>query len=1292
MHTTFVRPPRVPGPVSPRGEIVLEAPPVLPESQGSMGQLLMFLPMLAGGGAMSLMFVGSGATPVGYLASGLYGVSTLGMFAGSFGRAGGDRRRRLDGERRDYLRYLAQTRRRVARAATAQRDALRHANPDPATLWSVALSPRLWERRPNDPDFGQVRVALGAHQLAIRLVPPETRPVEDLEPITAGALRRFLRTHATVADLPFALSLRGFARVSLLGEPAAARALARAALAHLATFHAPDDLRVVVCAGEQLRAEWDWVKWLPHALHPERTDLLGPLRLVGDDLAGLERLFRGTLDARPRWNAGLPPLAGQPHLVVVLDEGARVAEAQLGQGGVHGVTVLDLAGALDRPEDRTDPAVLRLRLLDRRLDMLGADSAHAIGRPDALPLVPAEALARQLAPVRLATGAAERSGATDTVTLSALLGIADPAALDLGTAWAPRAPRNQLRIPIGLSPAGTPVELDLKESAMDGMGPHGMVIGATGSGKSELLRTLVLGLAVTHSSEQLNLVLVDFKGGATFLGLDELPHVSAVITNLADELPLVDRMFDALHGELVRRQELLRRAGTFASLRDYEKARAAGAPLEPLPTLLVVVDEFSELLANKPEFAELFVMIGRLGRSLGVHLLLASQHLDEGRLRGLGSHLSYRIALRTFSAMESRSVIGVSDAYELPASPGNAYLLHDNTTLVRFKAGYVSAPYRVAAPAPATVAAPVRRVLGYSTVPVAPPVGAAPPAESTVDGPTLLDAVVDRLRGQGPPAHQVWLPPLGAPPALDELLTPAAPLSVPVGVVDRPFEQRRDPMWVELAGSAGHVAIVGGPRSGKSTAVCTLLGALAATHSPAEIQCYAIDLGGGALGALAGLPHLGGVARRRDTELVRRTVAELTGLLDKREKTFADAGITSVADYRRTRATGTGPDDGNGDVFLVIDGWLTFLQEYEALEPLVNRIASRGLGYGVHLVLTANRWAEIRPALRELLATRLELRLGEPFESEINRRAAANVPERSPGRGITKEGLHFLTALPRLDGQPTTEDLTDGLRDLAAQVATGWTGIAQASRVRTLPRALGVDQLPPATGAGLPIGLDEEALAPVLLDFEADPHLTVYGDTESGKTNLLRLIARQLVERYAPEDARIITVDYRRGLLDAVGTAHQIGYAASAEALAPLVKDLTEAMRQRLPGPDLSAEQLRTRGWWRGAELYLLVDDYDLVESSTNPLAPLAGLLAHGRDIGLHLVLARATGGASRAQFEPLLRRIREMGCPGLLLSGSPEEGNLLGKVRATPQPPGRGVLVSRRGGNRTVQTALLPA
>ena len=197
---------------------------------------------------------------------------------------------------------------------------------------------------------------------------------------------------------------------------------------------------------------------------------------------------------------------------------------------------------------------------------------------------------------------------------------------------------------------------------------------------------------MTHSSEALNFVLVDFKGGATFAGMADLPHVSAVITNLGEELTLVDRMQDALQGEMTRRQELLRSAGNFANVTDYERARAQGAPLEPLPALLIVADEFSELLSAKPEFADLFVAIGRLGRSLSMHLLLSSQRLEEGRLRGLESHLSYRIGLRTFSAGESRTVLGVPDAYELPPVPGLGYLKPDQTTLTKFKAAYVSGP------------------------------------------------------------------------------------------------------------------------------------------------------------------------------------------------------------------------------------------------------------------------------------------------------------------------------------------------------------------------------------------------------------------------------------------------------------------------------------------------------------------------------------------------------------------------------------------------------------------------
>jgi DNA segregation ATPase FtsK/SpoIIIE, S-DNA-T family len=386
----------------------------------------------------------------------------------------------------------------------------------------------------------------------------------------------------------------------------------------------------------------------------------------------------------------------------------------------------------------------------------------------------------------------------------------------------------------------------------------------------------------------------------------------------------------------------------------------------------------------------------------------------------------------------------------------------------------------------------------------------------------------------------------------------------------------------------------------------------------------------------------------------------------------------------------------------VVDGWQTFRQEFEALEPAVLDLAARGLAYGVHVIVAANRWSEIRPGLRDLLGTRFELRLGEPFESEVHRRAAANVPEHSAGRGITKEGLHFLGALPRVDGDAgagstvdLATDLAFGLRRMVRAIAAEWTG-ERAPPVRLLPAELPAAALPapdPDTRHVVPIGIDEEALAPVRLDFTQEPHLLVVGDTESGKSNLLRLIAGQLAALHTPKQARLVMIDYRRALLDAVTTDHLISYAATRPAAEVLVTDVAEALRDRLPGPDVTADQLRTRTWWQGAELYLLVDDYDLVAGTgDSPLLPLLDLIPQARDVGLHLLLAQRSGGIGRSLFEPVLRAMRDATSAGLLLSGSRDEGPVLGDVRMQKLPPGRGILVGRRVGNRTVQIALAPA
>jgi DNA segregation ATPase FtsK/SpoIIIE, S-DNA-T family len=1306
------RPPRRAAPSLPVGDVVLEPPPAIPQPTGARWQqLLAVLPMLAGTMATAMMFGGrEGASPYTYVVGAIFGLSTLGMLAVNWGGAAGPRKAELMRARRDYLRYVAGTRTRIRSTVAAQREAVLYRHPDPATLWCYATGARLWERRSSDTDFGVVRVGTGPQSLATPLVAPVIDPAADLEPVTAGALRRFLDAYSTVPDLPIAVAVRAFAHVALTGaDVGRVRRLARAVVAQLVTFHAPEDLVVAACVAPELRREWEWLKWLPHALHPGAVDSSGPRRLVAGSVAELEAMAGDLVGRRPR--AADDPTGRGPHVVVLLDGGdPRGSTHIMAGGGLAGVTVVHIGSMAPAATDRS---TLTLTVkADGVLHSATVEERIEVGRADGLGLYEIEALARALAPLRLTAAAGEPVAALATEhTLTDLLGVADASTVDPARLWAPRPARDVLRIPIGTGTDGRPVHLDIKEAAQDGMGPHGLVVGATGSGKSELLRTIVLGLAATHPSDALNLVLVDFKGGATFASLDRLPHTSALITNLANDLPLVDRMRDALAGELTRRQEVLRRSGNVASVRDYDRARAAGADLPPLPVLLLVCDEFTELLTAKPDFVDLFLQIGRVGRSLGVHLLLATQRIEEGRLRGLESNLAYKIALRTFSPAESRIAIGVADAAELPSAPGHAYLRVGTEPLRRFKAAYASGAYH--RPVAHEAAAP--RIRGYTThhVPV-PDLGSRDlgPSRDAGAGETLLDVLVGRLAGLGPAAHRVWLPPLDRSPGLDQLLGGVAldpvrgvtatetslrgGLRVPVAEVDKPFEQRRDVLWCDLAGAAGHVAVVGGPLAGKSTALRTVITALALTHTPREVQVYCLDFGGGGLGHLRDLPHVGGVAGRLEGATVRRTVGEVATLLADREPHFTDRGVDSMAAIRRARrpsdldATVAVPEDGFGDVFLVIDGWATLRTEYEDLEPVVVDIATRGLSYGIHVMASTTRWTDFRAGVKDLFGSRLELRLGDPADSAVDRRAAANVPAAAPGRGLAADGLHLLVALPEIAGHDPAA--------VVKAIASGWSGPA-APPVRMLPPVLPYAALlspgtavPLGDGLELPLGVAEADLRPVLVDFAAEPHLVAFGDGECGKSTLLRSIAESITRRFTPDRARIVLVDYRRSLLGAVTSDHLIGYGTTAETTAPLIESVASYMDKRRPGPDVTPEQLRARSWWTGPECFVLVDDYDLVATTAGgPLLPLLEYLSQARDVGLHLILTRRAGGAARALYEPILQRLRELGLPGVVMSGEREEGPLVGGVRPGPQPPGRGWLVTRRDGTRLVQLAQLP-
>lgn len=1140
-------------------------------------------------------------------------VSALGSLA--LGVRGSNHTGEVNADRRAYLGYLDALETTVAKTARDQRRSLHWTHPDPAVLWTLAGSRRMWERTVDDRDFCDVRVGLADLPLATTLVEPELGPVDQRDPVTSTALHRVMGKSSVVAGLPISVALRSYATISIEGDVAAARGLLRAVICQLSVLHSPEHVSIAAVSGPEAQAEWDWLKWLPHHHHPHAV--------------------------------------GTPHVLCVVD-----GCAPTGVCSIDGATVVRVGATSDElPE-----GCLRLHIDGDALTVDDTEKGRV--RPDSMTSDQALTCARRLARYRPSRSAAGKATGVGWFALMRLDHGIDPV-----RCWTARPDRHHLRVPIGVSADGDPVELDIKESARGGMGPHGLCVGATGSGKSEFLRTLTLGMITAHPPDVLNLILVDFKGGATFLGLERAKHVAAVITNLAEEAHLVARMQDALSGEMNRRQELLRAAGKYANVADYEHARSAGRALPPLPALFIVVDEFSELLSQHPDFAELFVAIGRLGRSLGMHLLLASQRLDEGRLRGLETHLSYRICLKTFSASESRAVLGVPDAYHLPSTPGAAYLKTASGELQRFQTAFVSGPYVIHSSEPQASTEPVA-VREFTAAPVGPiPDLDGPPVGDSSR--TVLDAVLDRLAGQGTSAHPVWIPPLQDSPALEALMAGQEHnLAVPIGIVDCPYEQRRDRLMVELSGADGNVAIVGGPRSGKSTAVRTLIMALAATHDPATAQFYCLDFGGGALAALHRLPHVGSVAGRLDVDLCRRTVADVESVMRAREARFRRLGIDSVADYRGCRSG----DDPYGDVFLVVDGWAAFRQDFESLEPPIIRLAAQGLSYGIHVIIAASRWAEIRPALKDQIGTRIELRLGDPADSEMDRKRARQLAKMPPGHGITREGREMVIATA------------------AEALSIQWDGPC-APQVELLPAVVhhrdiaGIAGARPATE--ILIGVGDRELRPVALDFDEQPHLVVLGDAECGKTSVLRMLCRELVRTNDAGSAQLEIVDFRRTLLGVIESDHLLGYSMSAPTLTSRLPMLLDRLRERMPGEDVTQQQLRNRSWWSGPEIYVVIDDYDLVSGATgNPLMPLVDYLPHAKDLGLHVIVGRRSGGAARAMFDPFLARLRDMGAMGLMMSASPDEGMLLGSVRPCALPPGRGILIARGHPDQLIQVA----
>ncbi|WP_426623506.1 FtsK/SpoIIIE domain-containing protein [Leifsonia sp. McL0607] len=1148
----FIRPPRVQR-VHVARTITLPEPPAV-DDPPRLPVIALVAPTLLGGALFAMT-----RQPMSLLFAALSPVMLVGSWVD--GRVRGRRRRSrrwrdFDGELRAARAELEQER--VEEVAAR----LLEAPSTSEVAEAMRLrSPLLWSRHTGTDAFLRLRFGVGDLPSRVDVSLPDrgAAGVGDREAVEALA-----REFREVPGVPVVEQLDRVRAIGVAGSGPLAEGVARALVVQAAGLHSPAELAIAAIVGKDRLAAWGLLKWLPH-VGPRHSPLRETTALVSDRpgaqalLSALESL----VSERGERGGGS---GRQPEVLVLVSGDAPVERSRLvalAESGA-GIAIIWMAAEVDAL-----PAVCGTFVeVDRAGGAPAVGFAHdsrvvCLRTLETIDPIAAETAARALAPVA-DSGArvVDESDLPERVALLDLFGddvAADPSAIlrrwartdSLTASWVRDRPRDPggLRAVVGHGHSG-PFALDLRAD-----GPHALVGGTTGSGKSEFLQTWIMALAAEYAPDRVTFLLVDYKGGAAFADCADLPHTVGLVTDLTR--PLVRRALVSLRAELARRERVLSRVGA----KDVTAMESAGDPAAP-PALVIVIDEFAALTADAPEFLDGMLDIAQRGRSLGLHLILATQRPSGVVKDDLRANTNLRIALRVADEADSVDVLGVPDAALFgPGTPGRAIAARGGGRRDGFQTGYLGGRTPPSGSRPNLTV----RQLPFGPGESRPEVGvggesARGASEKCVPQERdlrrlarTIAAAADRARVAVP--RRPWVEPL--PSAVDLVELPTVPDGViALGLRDEPQRQQQRTLTVDL-NTAGHLALLGGGGSGLSTALRTIAASMTAAcvsgvatgvDPLSRVELYAIDCAGGGLALLDDLPTVGSVVPGSDRERVDRLLGDMLGLVERRSTLLAEARTSSVAEYRV--ATGR----PLARVLLLLDGLTAFRAENEfrdagrPLDRLV-ALASTGRQVGVHLVVSCDRGGTIPTALAAKIGARIALgRAGR--ESPIAYGSTSfdgdDAVDDSPGRGVFEGDAVQLAVL---GGSPETAAQADALDELARRVEQ--VGLPPTAPVRRLERWIPRSGLP-ATVDGRPvIGVGYETLGPVGLPRSGV--FVVSGPFGSGRTTAILTIVGAVIEARPQMEAYLVSVR-GSGLADAVPWAD---LAETPDAASALVARLT---------------------------------------------------------------------------------------------------------------------------------------